>query len=155
MKSLTVESPVVEPGADIPRRYTCDGEDRSLPLRWGAPPPGTQAFAVIVDDPDAPAKVWVHFVAWNLLADARSLAEGLTADARGLVQGKNDFGRIGWGGPCPPPPHDAHRYFVRLYALDATLDLSVGATRQQLDQAMSGHVLAEGEWMGKYKRERK
>jgi Raf kinase inhibitor-like YbhB/YbcL family protein len=141
-------------GENIPKRYTADGENVSPPLRWSDPPEGTKAFALICDDPDAPRGTWVHWVLFNLPADQREVEEGVPAQevlANGAKQGKNDFGKVGYGGPAPPPGKP-HRYFFKLYALDTPLDLAPGATKGQLVAAMKGHVLAEGQLMGRYGR---
>ncbi|WP_243294271.1 YbhB/YbcL family Raf kinase inhibitor-like protein [Geothrix mesophila] len=141
-------------GGTIPRAHTADGADRSPALQWDEPPAGTVAFALIVDDPDAPAGTWVHWVLYDLPGTARSLAEDQprTADLPGSAhQGKNSWGRLGWNGPSPPPGKP-HRYFFRLLALSAPLGLPAGASRAQVDAAMKGKVLAEGTWMGTYGR---
>ncbi len=135
-------------GATVPARHTCSGENVSPALAWTAPPEGTASLALIVDDPDAPGRVWQHWLAWNLPATTRAIAEGGVGAT--MVQGTNDFKSVGYGGPCPPPGHGAHRYFFRLYALDAVLGLPPGATRPELDHAMKGHVLASTELMGKF-----
>jgi hypothetical protein len=142
------------PGATIPTRHTCDGEDLSPPLAWTDAPEGTRAFALIVDDPDAPGRTWVHWIAWDLDASARALPEGIPATASTPRQGMNDFRKHGYGGPCPPRGRGAHRYFFRLYALDRPLSLPPSTTRAELDAAMAGRVLATGELMGKYGRDR-
>ncbi len=139
-----------EPGAAIPATFTCSGADVSPPLAWGAPPAGTGSFALILDDPDAPGRTWLHWTVWNLPATARSLPEGVKAEATGMEQGTNDFGNVGYGGPCPPPGHGAHRYFARLYAVDRVLPLKQGASRVELDAQLKGHVLASTELMGKF-----
>jgi Raf kinase inhibitor-like YbhB/YbcL family protein len=141
-------------GANIPKQYTGDGKDVSPPLRWSDPPPETKSFALICDDPDAPRGTWVHWVLFNLPAEERQLEEAVPAQKeldKGVKQGKNDFGKIGYGGPAPPPGK-SHRYFFKLYALDTALDLAPGATKDQLLAAMKGHVLAEGQLMGRYGR---
>jgi hypothetical protein len=141
-------------GGTIPRKHTCDGEDVSPPLIWDNVPGGTKSFALICDDPDAPMGTWVHWVLFNLPADTRSLPEAVPPDKElpsGARQGTNDFRKIGYGGPCPPPGKP-HRYFFKLYALDTTLDLPAGSTKAQVVKAMDGHVLAEGQLMGKYGR---
>jgi Raf kinase inhibitor-like YbhB/YbcL family protein len=141
-------------GADIPKQYTADGEDVSPPLRWSDPPQATNSFALICDDPDAPRGTWVHWVLFNLPAEQRQVDEGVPAREvldHGAKQGKNDFKKIGYGGPAPPPGKP-HRYFFKLYALDAMLDLAPGATKDQLLGAMKGHTLAEGQLMGRYSR---
>jgi Raf kinase inhibitor-like YbhB/YbcL family protein len=137
----------------IPSKYTCDGEDVSPSLQWGDPPPGTQSFALIMDDPDAPAGTWVHWVLYGLPAQARTLPVGVVPDAEladGGRHGKNSWGRSGYGGPCPPS--GTHRYFFKLYALDTMLDLDPGASKEQLLQAMEGHIVAQAELMGMYSR---
>ena len=141
------------PGEPIPRQYTCDGEDMSPLLQWGEPPEGTQSFALIADDPDAPVGTWVHWVLYDLPAEARGLPEAVPPDAElpdGSRQGKNSWRRLGYGGPCPPG--GTHRYFFKLYALDSTLGLSAGANKERVLKAMEGHVLAEAELMGVYTR---
>ena len=151
---LRVTSVAFEHGAKIPTRYTADGPDQSPPLRWDDPPQGTKSFALICDDPDAPRGTWVHWVIWNIPATARGLPEGVPPDPElpdGSRQGTNDFGRIGYGGPAPPPGKP-HRYYFRLYALDTVLTLRPGARRDELEDAMQGHVLAQGELMGTYGR---
>ncbi len=140
-------------GESIPMRYSCDGEDISPPLTWGDPPAGTQSFALIMDDPDAPMGTWVHWVVYNLPAATRGLPENVPTDAQlpdGSLQGTNSWGRIGYGGPCPPS--GTHRYFFKLYALDTTINLPAGAEKKALLQAMQGHVLAEAELMGTFQR---
>jgi Raf kinase inhibitor-like YbhB/YbcL family protein len=153
---MTIEltSPAFRDGEAIPRRYTADGEDVSPPLRWGEPPAGTRCFALVCDDPDAPRRTWVHWVLYDLPADARGLDEAAPAEATlpsGARQGKNDFGKIGYGGPAPPPGKP-HRYSFKLYALDAPGGLSPGATKAQLLAAAEGHVLGEGQLVGRYGR---
>lgn len=138
----------------IPRKYTCDGLDVSVPLRWTDPPPGTKSFALIADDPDAPGGTWVHWVLYDLPADTRELPEGVPAQEtlpNGAKQGLNDFRRVGYGGPCPPPG-PVHRYFFKLYALDGRTNLRPRATKQQLLDAVKGHILAEAQLVGRYKR---
>jgi Raf kinase inhibitor-like YbhB/YbcL family protein len=138
----------------IPKKYTCDGSDISVPLTWIDPPQGTSSFAIIADDPDAPRGTWVHWVIYDVPATARDLSEGIAAREKldnGSKQGKNDFGKIGYGGPCPPAG-PAHRYHFKLYALDRMTGLSTGASKQQLLDAMKGHTLAQAELIGTYKR---
>lgn len=142
-------SPAFTPGALIPARHTCSGENLSPPLEWTTPPPGTQSLALIVDDPDAPRRVWTHWLVWSIPASLRGLPEGVLAGASGFVQGQSDFGTAAYGGPCPPAGQGAHRYFARLYALDVPIPLSAGASRVELESAMRGHVLATTELMGK------
>jgi len=151
--ALELTSTAFAPGQPIPRKYTCDGENVSPPLRWSDPPQGTRSLALICDDPDAPAGTWVHWVLYNLPATARALAEAVPANADlpdGSRHGKNGWGRLGYGGPCPPS--GTHRYFFKLYALDTVLGLASGMDKSQLLQAMQGHILAQTELMGTYKR---
>ena len=152
--ALQLTSSAFQPNADIPKKFTCDGPDVSPALRWTYPPPGTEALALVCDDPDAPVGTWVHWVLYDLPAAARDLPEGLPKEEvlkNGARQGRNDFRRIGYGGPCPPPG-PAHRYFFRLYALNAKTNLKPGATKAELLKAMEGRILAQAELMGKYKR---
>ena len=154
MIELQVTSSTFQYGGTIPVMYTGDGPDVSPSLEWTAVPKGTQSLAIICDDPDAPAGTWVHWVMYGLSAETTSLGEGVPKERAvpgGARQGVNDFGRIGYGGPAPPPG-PSHRYYFKVYALDATLDLESGLTKQQLLNAMKGHILAQGELMGKYKR---
>lgn len=151
---LSVSSQAFQEGDRIPAKYTCQGQDVSPPLTWGEPPVGTQSFALIMDDPDAPVGVFTHWVIFNIPSDSRQLAEAIPTQAQlssGALQGKNDFGRIGYGGPCPPPGRP-HRYQFTLYALDQPLDLKVGASKKQVLDAMQGHILAQGQLMGTYQR---
>lgn len=152
--SIEVTSTAFEHGMTIPKPYTGDGVDQSPPLRWSEPPAGTQSIALICDDPDAPRGTWVHWVLFNLPPQARELKAGVPTTAtlgNGAKQGKNDFGNIGYGGPAPPKGK-AHRYFFKLYALAVALDLPPEATKAELEAAMKGHILAEGQLMGTYKR---
>ena len=140
----------------IPKKYTCDGKDVSPELSWAGAPQGTKSFALIVDDPDAPAGTWNHWLIWNIPTSQHELNEGasrshaITENAR---QGQNDFRKIGYNGPCPPPGKP-HRYYFKLFALDTELTLPAGSDRKQLDTAIRGHVLAQSELMGRYGRER-
>ena len=139
-------------GALIPKRHTCDGEDLSPKLEWSGEPVATKSFALIVDDPDAPVGTWNHWLLWDLPASLRALPEKFRPGDTG-VSGANDFGRAGYGGPCPPRGHGAHRYFFKLHALDVgSLKLAAGAKRDALDKALRGHVLAEAQYMGRYER---
>lgn len=152
--AFELRSPAFQPDQSIPRKYTCDGPDVSVPLRWTDPPPGTKSFALIVDDPDAPRGTWVHWVLYDLPAETRELPEGLPSQEtlpNGAKQGLNDFRRVGYGGPCPPPG-PAHRYVFKLYALDSQTNLKPRATKQQLLDAMKGHILAEAQLIGRYQR---
>jgi Raf kinase inhibitor-like YbhB/YbcL family protein len=151
--AFELTSSVFAQGAAIPVKYTCDGDDISPPLAWGDPPEGTQSFALINDDPDAPVGTWDHWILYNLPGAARSLPEAVPSDAElpdGSRNGQNSWRRLGYGGPCPPS--GTHRYFFKLYALDTTLDLAPGANKKQLLQAMQGHILGQAELMGVYGR---
>lgn len=146
--------PAFPNGGTIPRAHTADGPDRSPALRWGEPPAGTRAFALIVDDPDAPGGTWVHWMLYDLPGAARALAEDQPRTpelADGARQGRNSWGRVGWNGPSPPPGRP-HRYVFRLLALSAPLGLAPGATRAQVEAALAGRVLAETTWTGTYGR---
>jgi Raf kinase inhibitor-like YbhB/YbcL family protein len=136
----------------IPKLYTCEGEDLSPSLHWTGAPEETRSFALIMDDPDAPAGTWNHWLIFDLPATVKSLPEGHQPGKDGL-SGTNDFGRPDYGGPCPPKGHGPHRYFFKLYALDVpSLKLEHGAKRSDIDRAMQGHILAESQWMGRYER---
>lgn len=149
--SMEITSTAFQSGAPIPKQYTADGANQSPPLRWSEPPKGTQSFALICDDPDAPSGTWVHWVLFNL-PDHRELAAGGWAPLpSGATQGKNSFNKIGYGGP-DPPEGKLHHYLFKLYALDVTLNLPSGASKAQLVEAMEGHILARGELMGTYQR---
>ena len=155
---FVLSTPAFSNGAAIPVKHTCDGTDRSPELHWTQPPAGTKSLALIVDDPDAPVGDWVHWVLYDVPASVRSLQEEMATSGRlespaGARQGRNDFGKLGWGGPCPPPGKP-HRYFFRLYALDRVLDLEPGATKAGVERSMKGHVLAEAELYGTYARRR-
>lgn len=150
---LTLTSAAFREGEAIPSQYTCDGEDLSPPLAWTPAPDGTKSLALISDDPDAPMGTWVHWVVYNIPPVLQQLPEAFPADperADGTRQGATDFGRIGYGGPCPPS--GTHRYFFKLYALDTVLTLPPGATKRALERAMQGHILAETQLMGTYRR---
>jgi Raf kinase inhibitor-like YbhB/YbcL family protein len=152
--TLALSSTAFKESEQIPVKYTCDGQDISPPLEWGEPPPGTQALVLIVDDPDAPVGVFTHWILFNIPADTRQLPEGIPAQQKldsGALPGKNDFGKTGYGGPCPPAGR-AHRYRFTIYALDKPLDLKSGAAKKQVVNAMEGHILAQGQLTGKYQR---
>lgn len=141
-------------GGEIPKRYTCDEADVSPQLSWSGTPPGSQSLALLADDPDAPGGTFTHWVLYDLPASTPELAEEVRKIDQlpgGGSQGRNDFGKVGYGGPCPPPGKP-HRYFFRVFALDKTLGLKPGASRQEVESAMKGHVLAQGEVMGRYGR---
>ncbi len=149
---LKLTSPAFQHDGMIPGKFTCDGPDVSPALKWTDPPSGTQSFALIMDDPDAPGRTWVHWVLYDLPAEARELKESVPKQNEletGGRQGRNDFPKIGYGGPCPPHG-PAHRYFFKLYALDAKTGLKAGATKAELEKAMKGHILAQTELVGRY-----
>jgi Raf kinase inhibitor-like YbhB/YbcL family protein len=156
--TFRITSPNFEHEQEIPMRYTSDGEDLSPALVWSDVPKGTQGFALIVDDPDAPdprapKRTWVHWVLYDLPADARSLPEGASRETFpiGAVEGKNDWKEIGWRGPSPPIGR--HRYFFKLYALDTSLeDLGGGASKHDLENAMMGHILGTATLIGTYRK---
>jgi hypothetical protein len=153
--NILITSDAFREGDAIPTKYTCDGEDISPALRWSDIPPNTKSLVLICEDPDAPSGAFTHWVLYNLPPTATELPEGVSVEARlanGAIQGRNDFKRIGYGGPCPPPKNGAHRYFFRLYALDTELQLQAGARRENIVLAMEGHVLATGRLMGTYQR---
>ncbi|MFC1703277.1 YbhB/YbcL family Raf kinase inhibitor-like protein [Candidatus Omnitrophota bacterium] len=138
----------------IPKQYTCQGQDISPPLRWSGTPEGVKSFALISDDPDAPMGTWVHWVLYDIPAATTELPEEVAMTlvlADGSKQGMTDFGRVGYGGPCPPPGK-YHRYFFKLYALDTMLNVNAGITKEELLGKMQGHILAEAKLMGRYKR---
>ncbi|WP_242057830.1 MULTISPECIES: YbhB/YbcL family Raf kinase inhibitor-like protein [Nostoc] len=151
---MKLESSAFNPNELIPAKYTCDGKDISPPLLWHEIPIGTQSIALIVDDPDAPGRTFVHWVIYDIPNTIHQLPEHtptVKTLPNGGVQGKNDFGNFGYGGPCPPS--GIHRYFFKLYALDKSLDLPAGATKNQILAAMEGHILATSELIGRYKRQ--
>ncbi len=152
---MKLESSAFTSGQPIPQKHTCDGADQSPPLAWSDAPQGTKSFALIADDPDAPIGTWVHWVIFNLPAQTHGLPEGVakTDSAAGGTQGRNDFGKTGYGGPCPPPGKP-HRYFFKLYALDSNLELKAGAKKADVEKALQGHVLANAELMGLYQRKK-
>jgi Raf kinase inhibitor-like YbhB/YbcL family protein len=152
--TVSLSSAAFKDGDKIPVKYTCNGQGMSPPLIWGEPPQKTQVLALIVDDPDAPRGVFTHWVLFNVPANVRQLGEGVSAQEQlqnGALQGKNDFGRIGYGSPCPPRG-PAHRYRFTLYTLDTPLDLKPGASKKQLLDAMKGHIVAQGQIIGTYQR---
>jgi Raf kinase inhibitor-like YbhB/YbcL family protein len=152
--SLELKSPDFTPGGNIPKQFTCEGANNSPALKWNDPPSAAQSFVLIADDPDAPVGTWVHWVIFDLPATVRALPQDFPKKEQspdGSRQGRNDFGEIGYGGPCPPPGKP-HRYFFKLYALDAKLNLAPGATKKQVEHAMQGHILAQGEYIGRFSR---
>jgi Raf kinase inhibitor-like YbhB/YbcL family protein len=155
--SLALTSTAFAANGEIPRRYTCQGEDRSVPLAWSGLPPGTKSLVLIVDDPDAPdpqapRMTWVHWVLYNIPATATGLKEAILSRdlPKGTLEGFNDWKRTGYGGPCPPIGR--HRYFHKLYALDAVLPAMENPTKADLEQAMKGHVLGKTELIGTYQK---
>jgi Raf kinase inhibitor-like YbhB/YbcL family protein len=153
-KKFMLTSSAFQAEAEIARKYTCDGDDISPPLRWENPPAGTKALAMVTDDPDAAGGTWVHWLVYDLSAETKELAEAVSKTeviAGGAKQGINDFRKVGYGGPCPPPG-STHRYYFKLYALDAATNLKSRATKQQLLDALKAHVLGEAELMGRYRR---
>jgi Raf kinase inhibitor-like YbhB/YbcL family protein len=135
-------------GELVPRRHTCEGEDISPPLSWSDPPEGTRSLALVVDDPDAPGGTFTHWLAWDIDPAAGELGEGQPAPS----EGRNDFGQIGYRGPCPPPGHGPHRYFFRLYALGEPLGVEPGADKTEVERALDGRSPATAELMGTYER---
>jgi len=152
--TIQITSPAFEEGQPIPKTHTCEGRDASPALEWTGIPEAARSLALICDDPDAPMGTWVHWVLFNLPPDAKGLAENVAKNPvleNGARQGVSDFKRPGYGGPCPPPGKP-HRYFFKVYALDAMLDLKEGAKKKDVEKAMEGHILAQGQLMGTYKR---
>jgi Raf kinase inhibitor-like YbhB/YbcL family protein len=152
--TLSLSSTAFKEGDRIPIKYTCDEQDISPPLAWNEPPQKTQTYALIVDDPDAPSGIFTHWILFNLPANVCQISEGIPPQMQlqdGTIQGKNDFGRTGYSGPCPPSG-PAHRYRFILYALDNKLDLNSSATKEQLLNAIRGHIIAESQLIGTYQR---
>ena len=152
--AILLSSPAFSEGSEIPARHTCDGPNLSPPLHWHGVPEGARTLALIVEDPDAPSGTFVHWVLFDLPATVTELAEGIPTTETlpsGARQGRNDFRRVGYAGPCPPRG-SAHRYFFKIYALDGEVSLRPGATGPDLLRAAQGHVLAESQLMGRYKR---
>lgn len=149
--SLQLTSQAFNENGSIPSKYTCDGANISPPLGWTGAPPGTKSFVLIVDDPDAPSKVWTHWVVYNISPTTVECREGKVPI--GSLQGVNDFGKVNYGGPCPPS--GTHRYFFKLYALDTLLTLEEGATKQQVEKAIKPSILAEAHLVGTYSRQKR
>ncbi len=147
VSSLSVTSRSFPSGRAIPVDCTCDGADKSPDLTWSAPPPGTQSFAILAEDPDASGGTFTHWIAYNVPADVRDLPEAADPVALGGAVGNNDFNRPGYSGPCPPKG-ELHRYLFRVFALNATVDVKPASTRADVDAALSGHVLARGVLLG-------
>lgn len=151
--AITITSTAFTEGSMIPQDYTCDGEDISPPLAWSGVPDGTKSLALICDDPDAPMGTWVHWVLFNIPAHIMELPTNISPEKiiqNGAKHGINDFRKFGYGGPCPPG--GTHRYYFKLYALDTEINVETGITKAQLLKAMEGHILAEGQLMGRYSR---
>lgn len=151
--TISVSSSAFAEAGMIPVKYTCDGNDVSPPLKWTGVPEATKSLALVSDDPDAPMGTWVHWVLWNIPPSVQELAENVPPEPElpdGSQQGISDFRRPGYGGPCPPS--GVHRYYFRVYALDTLLDLPSSTRKADLLKAMKGHILAEGQLMGKYSR---
>ena len=146
---MKITSPAFQQGGNIPSKFSCDGGNTNPPLQLSDVPSGAKSLVLIVDDSDAPGGSFTHWAVWNVSPQTTAIAEGSTPKG---VQGTNDFGKSGYGAPCPPS--GAHRYYFKIFALDRQLDLSSGARRGQLDAAMKGHVIAEGELMGRYSRKK-
>lgn len=151
--SIKLTSSAFQEGGMIPSQFTCDGANISPPLEWSGVPQEAKSLALIADDPDAPMGTWVHWVLFNIPPNKTQLPEDVKSDKvlpNGAKHGINDFKKYGYGGPCPPS--GTHRYFFKLYALDIQLDLEPGITKVQLEKAMKGHILAQGQLMGRYRR---
>lgn len=152
--TIEISSPAFGDGDSIPVKFTCDGDDSSPPLRWSEPPVGTGALAIIVDDPDAPGRIFRHWSVYNLPPDVRSLSEsrpGTPQLESKALQGKNDFGRTGYGGPCPPKGQE-HEYVFFIYALSEPLELEAGVSPAEVTAALRGRVIATGSFSGMYAR---
>jgi Raf kinase inhibitor-like YbhB/YbcL family protein len=157
MTEFKLSSPGFRHNYPVPAKFTCEGQDVSPTLKWEGAPAGTKSFALICDDPDAPASTWVHWVIWGIPATATGLPENVTRTESvpalgGTKQGENSASRLGYDGPCPPPGHGVHHYHFKLYALDTEPALKPWATKRQLEEAMGGHVLAIAELVGTYER---
>ena len=146
---MKITSSAFQQGGNIPSKFSCDGANTSPPLQISDVPSGAKSLVLVVDDPDAPSGLFTHWAIWNISPQTSTIAEGSTPKG---VQGTNDFGRSGYGGPCPPS--GTHRYYFKIFALDRELDLSSSAKRSQLDAAMKGRVIAQGELMGRYARKK-
>lgn len=152
--SLTLKIEAFSNGGEIPKKFTCSGRDVSPALMWTGVPSGAHSLALIVEDPDAPGGVWTHWLIWNIPVQASDLPEGVPGEevlANGAHQGTNDFKRVGYGGPCPPPGKP-HRYFFKLYVLDTRLNLPATTRKRELEALLKGHILAQMEYMGTYQR---
>ena len=146
---IKITSSAFQEGGNIPLNFTCDGGDTSPPLQIAEVPSGAKSLALVVDDPDAPSGLFTHWMVWNMSPRTSAIAEASTPKG---IHGTNDFGKSGYGGPCPPS--GTHRYYFKIFALDRELDLPPGTKRSQLDAAMKGHVVAQGELMARYSRKK-
>jgi Raf kinase inhibitor-like YbhB/YbcL family protein len=146
---MKITSSAFQEGGNIPSKFTCDGGDTSPPLQIAEVPSGAKSLALVVDDPDAPSGLFTHWMVWNISPQNNAIAEGSAPKG---VHGTNDFGKSGYGGPCPPS--GTHRYYFKIFALDRELELPAGTKRSQLDAAMKGHVIAQGELMARYSRKK-
>jgi len=154
MEKISISSEAFKENGTIPDEYTCEGEDISPPLSWQGVPAGSKSIALIMDDPDAPGRTFVHWVIYNIPGSMQKLAKGIPRKeklADGSLQGMTDFGKAGYGGPCPPQGKP-HRYIFKIYAIDKILDLPSKASKEYVETAMKGHILAKGELIGKYAR---
>ncbi len=151
---IKIKSLAFEEGGNIPKKYACDGDNVSPPLSWTKGPSGTKSYAIITDDPDAPSKTWVHWVIYNIGPDMTELTEAVPNNNKltnAALQGMNDSKKIGYSGPCPPS--GSHRYYFKIYALDTMLEFTGDATKDKLLDGMKGHILAQGQLMGKYSKQ--
>ena len=146
---MKITSSAFQEGGNIPLKFTCDGSDTSPSLQITGVPSEAKSLVLIADDPDAPGGLFTHWLVWNIPPQTNSISEGSAPNG---VHGTNDFGKSGYKGPCPPP--GTHRYSFKIFALDRELDLRAGAKRSQLDAAMKGHVIAQGELVGRYARKK-
>lgn len=154
MENISISADEFKQGDNIPDKFTCNGRDISPSLSWKGIPAGTKSIALIMDDPDATRGTFTHWVLYNIPAETLKLPESMPHDQTltdGSMQGISDYGRSDYGGPCPPPGKP-HRYYFKVYALDTKLNLPPGASKEQVENAMKGHILAQGELMGKYQR---
>ena len=157
MADFKLTSPAFQPNRPIPAKHSCEGQDASPALKWDGAPSNTKSFALICDDPDAPGRTWVHWVMYGIPATTNELPENISkadtvAAVGGAKQGVNDFGKVGYGGPCPPPGRGVHHYHFKLYALKEAVDLPARATKQQLETAMRPFVVGQAELIGTYQR---
>lgn len=148
--TFKIQSSAFNEGDLIPSKYTCEEKDIFPPLSWKDAPDNTKSFVLIVDDPDAPGGNWDHCIVFNMPETTHQLAENMTSLPKNAEYGKNSWGNLTYGGPCPPS--GTHRYYFKLYALDSLLNISAGASKKQIETAMQGHVLAETQLMGRYKK---